>query len=122
MAAKQLMEQGHQVVLHARSAKRAADVRAELDGAEAVAVGDLSSIAATRSVADQVNKLGVFDAVIHNAGIGYRESSLTKTLDGVPLLFAVNTLAPYILTCLITMPTRLVYLSRNALWGGLSPR
>jgi NAD(P)-dependent dehydrogenase (short-subunit alcohol dehydrogenase family) len=117
MAAELLIEQGHQVVLHARSAKRADDVRAKFDGAEAIAVGDFSSIAETRSVADQVNKLGTFDAVIHNAGIGYRESSLAKTLDGVPLLFAVNTLAPYILTCLITMPSRLVYLSSGMHYG-----
>lgn len=117
MAAELLIEQGHQVVLHAGSAKRADDVRAKLDGAEAIVVGDFSSIAETRSVADQVNKLGALDAVIHNAGIGYRESSLAKTLDGVPLLFAVNTLAPYILTCLITMPSRLVYLSSGMHYG-----
>ena len=53
------------------------------------------------SVADQVNKLGRFDAVIHNAGIGNRKQKLVKTTDGLPHLFAVNTLAPYILTALI---------------------
>jgi NAD(P)-dependent dehydrogenase (short-subunit alcohol dehydrogenase family) len=71
----------------------------------------LASIAQTKSVAGQVNKLGRFDAVIHNAGIGYREPKLVKTVDGLPQLFAVNTLAPYILTALIKMPKRLVYLS-----------
>ena len=35
-------------------------------GAEDIVVGDLSSIAETKSVAEQVNKLGGFDAVIHN--------------------------------------------------------
>jgi NAD(P)-dependent dehydrogenase (short-subunit alcohol dehydrogenase family) len=34
-----------------------------------------------------------------------------KTVDGLPQLFAVNSLAPYILTTLITIPKRLVYLS-----------
>jgi NAD(P)-dependent dehydrogenase (short-subunit alcohol dehydrogenase family) len=117
MAADLLIEQGHQVVLHARSAARADETRKKVVGAEDVVVGDLSSISETKSVADQVNKLGRFDAVIHNAGIGYRESKLEKTADGLPQLFAVNTLGPYLLTALITMPKRLVYLSSGMHYG-----
>ncbi len=74
-------------------------------------VGDLTSIAQTRKVAEQVNALGSFDAVIHNAAIGYREPRRIATEDGLPHVFAVNTLAPYILTALIKRPKRLVYLS-----------
>ena len=74
-------------------------------------IGDLTSIAQTRGVAEQVNKRGSFDAVIHNAGIGYREPRRIATEDGLPHLFSVNTLAPYILTALIEKPKRLVYLS-----------
>jgi NAD(P)-dependent dehydrogenase (short-subunit alcohol dehydrogenase family) len=74
-------------------------------------VRDLSSIAQTRHVADQVNQLGTFDAVIHNAGIGYREPRRIVTEDGLSHLLAVNTIAPYILTALIAQPKRLVYLS-----------
>ena len=110
-AAQLLVEQGHAVVLHARDAQRGAEALAAVPGAETLVTGDLSSIAQTRSVADQVNALGSFDAVIHNAGIGYRESHRTATEDGLPNVFAVNTLAPYILTALITKPKRLVYLS-----------
>jgi NAD(P)-dependent dehydrogenase (short-subunit alcohol dehydrogenase family) len=55
--------------------------------------------------------LGLFDAVIHNAGVGYRESRRVATEDGLPHVFAVNTLAPYILTALISRPKRLIYLS-----------
>ena len=117
MAAELLIEQGHNVVLHARSAARADEIRKKIAGAEEIVVGDLASIAETKSVADQVNKLGRFDAVIHNAGIGYREPKRVKTVDGVPQLFAVNTLAPYILTALITMPKRLVYLSSGMHYG-----
>jgi NAD(P)-dependent dehydrogenase (short-subunit alcohol dehydrogenase family) len=117
MAAELLLEQGHKVVLHARSAARADETRKKVAGAEDIIVGDLSSIAETKSVADHVNKLGRFDAVIHNAGIGYRESKLVKTADGLPQLFAVNTLGPYILTALITMPKRLVYLSSGMHYG-----
>jgi NAD(P)-dependent dehydrogenase (short-subunit alcohol dehydrogenase family) len=111
MAAQLLVEQGHKVVLHGRDRARAEDARRALTQAEGVVVGDLSSIAQTRGVADQVNKLGRFDAVIHNAGIGYREARRIETEDGLPQVFAVNTLAPYILTALIEKPKRLVYLS-----------
>ena len=117
MAAELLIEQGHKVVLHARSAARAEETRKKVGGAEHIVVGDLSNIAETKSVADQLNRLGRFDAVIHNAGIGYREPKLVKTADGLPQLFAVNTLAPYLLTALITMPKRLVYLSSGMHYG-----
>src|ERR1700684_3800127 len=111
MAAQLLIEQGHSAVLHARSEQRAKEALAAVPGAEGVAVGDLTSIAQTHKVAEQVNELGAFDAIIHNAGIGYREPRRIATEDGLPHLFAVNTLAPYILTALIERPKRLVYLS-----------
>ena len=111
MAGELLVEQGHRVVLHARNQARADDARRALPQAEAVALGDLSSVAGARSVAEQANKLGRFDAIIHNAGVGYREARPTRTEDGLPHVFAINVLAPYILTALIERPDRLVYLS-----------
>jgi NAD(P)-dependent dehydrogenase (short-subunit alcohol dehydrogenase family) len=111
MAAQLLIEQGHGVVLHARNQARGEEALAAVRGAETVVIGDLTSIAQTRKVAEQVNALGAFDAVIHNAGIGYREPRRIATEDGLPQVFAVNTLAPYILTALIQRPKRLVYLS-----------
>lgn len=111
MAAQLLIEQGHDAVLHARNAARGEQALAAVPGAEGVVIGDLSSMAQTRSVADQVNKLGAFDAVIHNAAVGYQEPRRVVTEDNLPQLFAVNTLAPYILTALIQRPKRLVYLS-----------
>lgn len=111
MAAELLVQQGHRVVLHARNAQRAKDALAAVPRGEGVAVGDLSSIAQTKAVADYVNGLGRFDAVIHNAGVGYREPRRVETGDGLPHVFAVNTLAPYILTALIHKPGRLIYLS-----------
>lgn len=111
MAAQLLVEQGHSVVLHARNESRGRQALSAAPGAETVVLGDLSSIVQTRSVAEQVNKLGSFDAVIHNAGMGYREPKRVATEDGLPEVFAVNTLAPYILTALIPKPKRLVYLS-----------
>lgn len=111
MAAQLLLEQGHEVVLHARNEKRGREAIAAVPGAAAVVIGDLSSIRQTRGVAEQVNALGAFDAVIHNAGVGYREVRRIETADGLPHVFAVNTLAPYILTALIGRPKRLIYLS-----------
>jgi NAD(P)-dependent dehydrogenase (short-subunit alcohol dehydrogenase family) len=110
MAAQLLVAAKHRVVLHARSEERAAEALAAVPGAETAVVGDLSSIRATRELADQVNGLGTFDAVIHNAAVGYRERRI-QTVDGLPHVFATNTLAPYILTALIARPKRLVYLS-----------
>ncbi|MDB5830858.1 MAG: short-chain dehydrogenase [Caballeronia sp.] len=111
MAARLLVAQGHQVVLHARHAERAHEAMQAVTGAEAAVSGDLSSIEETTLVAGQVNRLGHFDVVIHNAAVGYREPRRIETVDGLPHVFAINTLAPYILTALIDKPQRLVYLS-----------
>jgi NAD(P)-dependent dehydrogenase (short-subunit alcohol dehydrogenase family) len=117
MAARLLAGQGHQVTLHARNGTRAADARAALPEAAAVVIGDLAGIAEMRSVADQVNALGRHDAVIHNVGVGYRGPRVV-TADGLSRVFAVNVLAPYLLTALITPPGRLVYLSSGMHRGG----
>jgi NAD(P)-dependent dehydrogenase (short-subunit alcohol dehydrogenase family) len=60
-------------------------------------------------VARQAEALGPFDSIIHNAAI-YRGAE-RRTSDGVTALFAVNVLAPYLLTAEIALPHRLVYLS-----------
>ena len=102
LAAKLLVKQGHHVVLHARTAERGRDALSQVPGAEKVLIADLSSMEETKQLAEEVNTIGPFDAVIHNAGV-YQASR--------KLIFAVNTLAPYILTCLIQKPKRLIYLS-----------
>ena len=121
MAATLLIEQGHQVVLHGRNDRRSRDAVAAAAGAEGAVSGDLSTIAGARTVAQAANKLGRFDAVIHNAGIGYREARRVETVPGVPSVFAVNVLAPYILTALIERPARLVYVS-SGMHRGVRPR
>jgi NAD(P)-dependent dehydrogenase (short-subunit alcohol dehydrogenase family) len=110
MAAELLAQQGHRVVLHARNADRATDTWRTLPQAEAVVVGDVETVAGAKDIAAQVNALGRFDAVIHNAAVGYREG-YRVTSDGLPHVFAINTLSAYILTALIERPRRLVYLS-----------
>ena len=84
MAGKLLIEQGHEVVLHGRNDGRSRDARGVVPGAKSVVTGDLSIIAGTTAVAEEVNKLGRFDAVIHNAGIGYREPRRVETDAGNP--------------------------------------
>jgi NAD(P)-dependent dehydrogenase (short-subunit alcohol dehydrogenase family) len=111
MAARLMVADGHRVVLHARNETRAKEALAAVPGAETAVAGDLSSITDCRQIAAQVNALGAFDAVIHNAGVGYREPRRIATADGLAHVFAINTLAPYILTALIRKPKRLVYLS-----------
>jgi NAD(P)-dependent dehydrogenase (short-subunit alcohol dehydrogenase family) len=120
MAARVLIEQGHEVVVHGRNDGRSRDALEAAAVARAAVTGDLSTIAGARTVADQVNKLGRFDAVIHNAGVGYRERRV-ETEPGVPSIFAVNVLAPYILTALIERPDRLVYVSSGT-HHGVRPR
>jgi NAD(P)-dependent dehydrogenase (short-subunit alcohol dehydrogenase family) len=110
MAGELLINQGHQVVLHARNAARTNDAKRALPRAEAIVEGDLQTIAGAKEVAARVNDLGRFDAVIHNAAVGYREGH-HLTADGFSHVFAINTLAAYILTALVERPHRLVYLS-----------
>ncbi|GAB4016136.1 SDR family NAD(P)-dependent oxidoreductase [Spirosoma koreense] len=111
MAARLLLEKGNHVVLHARNEQRAEVALKANPSAETALVADLVSIAQTKELARQVNQLGNFDAVIHNAAVGYREPRKINTPDGLPHVFAINSLAPYLLTSLIEKPKRLIYLS-----------
>jgi NAD(P)-dependent dehydrogenase (short-subunit alcohol dehydrogenase family) len=106
-AAQTLLDDGHEVVVHARSAERLAAVDDLLDRGASGVVGDLSDLEQTRAVATQVNELGRMDAVIHNAGV----------YTGAKIM-PVNVVAPYLLTALIERPQRLVYLTSGMLDGG----
>ncbi len=102
LAGNALLDEGHQVVLHARNERGAEDAKKAVPDAEAIVIGDLSSIEETKSLATDVNALGYFDAVIHNAGV-YRAAGRE--------ILTVNTRASFILTSLIQKPKRLIYLS-----------
>jgi NAD(P)-dependent dehydrogenase (short-subunit alcohol dehydrogenase family) len=118
-AARALRAEGHEVVLHARSSKRAAVLTDLTSRSRGVVIGDLSSAVETRGIAEQVNKIGRMDAIIHNAGI-YQEPGRGTTPEGHAKVLAVNTLAPYMLTALIQRPDRLIYLSSGMHRGGSS--
>jgi len=102
LAASALVAQGDAVVLHARNEKRGQEALDKVPGAETLLTADHGDIQETKQLAAKVNALGNFDAVIHNAGV-YQASAEE--------IVTVNTLAPYILTCLMQRPKRLIYLS-----------
>ena len=112
LAAALLVKQGHEVVLHARNAERGKEAMAKVPGAQQVLIADLSDMNETKQLAEEANKTGYFDAVIHNAGV------LRVAGD---VIFRVNTLAPYILTCLMERSQRIVYLSSGMHQNG-NPR
>jgi NAD(P)-dependent dehydrogenase (short-subunit alcohol dehydrogenase family) len=105
-AAETLLGDGHDVIVHARSAERLAGVNALIARGASAVVGDLADLDQTRAVADQVNRLAPVDAAIHNAGV----------LNG-PHLLPVNVVAPYLLTAIVRAE-RLVYLSSDMHHGG----
>ena len=115
-AAKQLVSKGHTVYLHARNSQRASDARNACPGAADVLLGDLTSIEETKALAHSLSKLEPMDCIFHNAGLylgPYRAQA-----EGYPAVFAVNVIAPYLLTCLAPLPRRLVYASSDSHWGG----
>ncbi|RKI73328.1 SDR family NAD(P)-dependent oxidoreductase [Corallococcus sp. AB049A] len=106
-AARTLLADGHEVILHVRSEQRLAGVQDLVTQGAAALVADLAALEQTRDLARQVNALGRMDAVIHNAGV-YSD----------PSVLSVNVVAPYVLTALIQRPQRLVYLSSGMHQGG----
>ena len=118
-AARALIEEGHQVILHARSHERVSVLDDLASRSAGVVVGDLRSAAETRRLAERVNAIGRMHAVIHNAGISSTKGR-SPTPEGHASILAVNTLAPYMLTALIERPRRLVYLSSDMHRSGTS--
>lgn len=104
IAGHMLQKQGHEVVLHARNKNSKL-----IEGVPYI-FGDLSKLEEMKFLAEQANALGRFDAVIHNAGV---------YTAGPEDLFTVNVLAPYVLTCLMERPSRLIYLSSGMHLSGV---
>jgi NAD(P)-dependent dehydrogenase (short-subunit alcohol dehydrogenase family) len=103
--AEALVDEGHRVVVHARTTARLAAIQHLLDrGAESV-VGDLVDLNQVHDLVEQANALGPFDAVVHNAGV----------MQG-PVM-RVNVTAPYLMTALIPA-SRHLYLSSSMHRGG----
>lgn len=104
--ATSLAEGGHDVVLHARNSMRNIDQNVRNRMYEVI-YGDLADLSETVGLAARANDIGVFDAVIHNAGV----------LNG-PEVFAVNIVAPFVLTSLMAPPHRSIVLSSSMHMSG----
>jgi NAD(P)-dependent dehydrogenase (short-subunit alcohol dehydrogenase family) len=118
LAAQRLAALGHDVVLHGRNRDRAQYAMRAVPGARTALEGDLASIEQTRALAQQANAAGPFQAVIHNAGVYRPGAERRETVDGLDDVFAINALAPYLLTALIEGAPRLIYLTSGLHQGG----
>src|ERR1700674_1087275 len=118
LAARRLIALGHEVVLHGRTRYRAQHALRAFPGARTALVGDLASFEQSRDLAKQANEAGPFQAVIHNAGVYHPGAERHETVDGLDDVFAINALAPYLLTALIEGPQRLIYLTSGLHQGG----
>ncbi|MGY1787549.1 SDR family NAD(P)-dependent oxidoreductase [Geodermatophilus sp. SYSU D00698] len=117
-AARRLLGDGHTVVLHARSEARGAPVAEELGrlGAVRLVTGDLADLHQVRSLAGQ---LGELDVLVHNAGV-WPPDGAPVSAQGHELAFAVNALAPHLLTALAheRVRERLVFLGSGMVGSG----
>jgi NAD(P)-dependent dehydrogenase (short-subunit alcohol dehydrogenase family) len=115
---------GMRVLVHGRDRRRTEstcdELRARVPGTQAEPlVADLSSLAAVRSLAAEVrSRTGRLDVLIHNAGVFMKRRQLSG--DGYEMTFAVNHLAPFLLTALVgdllaaSAPARVVTVSSVA--------
>jgi NAD(P)-dependent dehydrogenase (short-subunit alcohol dehydrogenase family) len=113
LVARRLARAGARVLLHGRSAERGARTLAEIreeSGNQQVEYfrGDFSSLDEVRHLAEAVLRThSRIDVLINNAGIGGGPQGRAErevSRDGVELRFAVNYLAPFLLTQLL-LPT-----------------
>jgi NAD(P)-dependent dehydrogenase (short-subunit alcohol dehydrogenase family) len=100
--AKQLYARGHKVLLHGRNEDKLAQTKSAL--LEINQGGDIQTYKADLSKLSDVEKLAEeitdshenLDVLINNAGVFKAKGGLTE--DGIELRFAVNSIAPYLLT------------------------
>src|SRR3954470_19075709 len=96
--ARRLLGAGHRVLVHARSEERGRGVLERLEGDAVLVTGDLASLAEVEGLARQVAEHAPIDVLVNNAGVWVRGSTPRTTVDGFETTFAVNVLAPHLLT------------------------
>lgn len=118
--ASRLLDAGHRVLLHARSEERGRPVADALDGDVELVSGDLASLAQVRELAEQIAGHGPLDALVHNAGVWVRGDTPRRSADGFETTFAVNVLAPHLLTALLAdrLTGRLLWLGSGMAGSG----
>ncbi|MHA7281445.1 SDR family NAD(P)-dependent oxidoreductase [Arthrobacter sp. TMS2-4] len=106
-AAEALLQEGHDVVVHARTGERAGALTPLAGQGAELVVGDFGDRKAVRRIAAELNAGTPLDVVIHNAGVW-----------SGPAVLPVNVIAPYLLTALLEGPRRHVYLSSGSHYSG----
>jgi NAD(P)-dependent dehydrogenase (short-subunit alcohol dehydrogenase family) len=104
--ARVLLAAGHRILIHARSRDRGQPVLEQLGGEVALVTGDLARLDGVHGLADQIQAQGPVDVLVHNAGVWVRGSTPRTTADGLETTFAVNVLAPHLLTHLLAEDLR----------------
>ncbi len=119
-AARVLLARGHRMLVHARTEERGRPVVAALDGDVALVTGDLARLRSVRDLAEQIRAHGRLDVLAHNAGVWVRGSTPRTTEDGFETTFAVNVLAPHLLTALLAdvLGDRLLWLGSGMAGSG----
>jgi len=107
LTAEALQAQGHDVIVHARNADRAKHLRPLTEQGASIVIGDFADRGAVRSIAAELVEQAPLDGVIHNVGVWSGRN-----------VMPVNVIAPYVLTALLPLPERLVYLSSGSHFGG----
>ena len=108
-----------------RGERAAEEIRAQTGGRVDLALADLSSQAEVRNLAEEFKRrYDRLDVLVNNAGLV--QSTRTETVDGLESTFAINHLAPFLLTNLLldvlkkSAPSRVVTVSSEAeRWGNI---
>jgi retinol dehydrogenase-12 len=122
--AKVLARMGHSVLIHGRDADKGEAAVSSIRSTAAAGVdvrflrADFASLSQVRQLAAAVAAVPRLDVLINNAGCAsFRR---TVTADGYERVFAVNHLAPFLLTCLLldklrqSGPARIVNVASRA--------
>jgi NAD(P)-dependent dehydrogenase (short-subunit alcohol dehydrogenase family) len=124
-AAEGFARLGAEVTLVARDAERGEHARARVaelgDGEAHLELCDLAKLASVRDLARRLDaRSDRLDVLVHNAGVLAEERALTE--DGIELTFAVNVVAPFLLTRLLTeklaasAPSRIITVSSGGMY------
>jgi NAD(P)-dependent dehydrogenase (short-subunit alcohol dehydrogenase family) len=121
-AAAELARRGAQVILVGRDRGRGEATAAELASAgplpPRLEIADLSAMAQVRALAERLAELDRIDVLINNAGLVAGRRRVTA--DGYEEVFAVNHLAPFLLTSLLldklkaSAPARVITVTSDA--------